>query len=161
MRRKDRNISDHGMMCDIIRENNVAVVSMIDGDMPYGVMMNYAPRFDGDSISLIFHCSRSGRKFDCLSKRPEVSVFINDSKNTRIVDAGKAASQWTTHYRSVILTGKIRFVEDLEEKRHAAEAFMSHYTEGAVDLPETALKAVLFMELACETIRGKQNPMER
>lgn len=158
IRRKDRHVTDFDEISDIIRRNHTGVISMVDGCLPYGVMMNYGALFEGNKITLIFHGAKSGRKLDCLRKNPQVSVFINDVENMQVIDAGTASSKWTTHYRSVILSGNIRLLDDLPAKRQAAEKFMRHYTQGELELPDAVLNATLFMELEATHISCKKNP---
>lgn len=161
MRRAEREITDFKILQEIIRENNSAVISMVDGEIPYGVMMNYAPVFENDKVKFIFHGAKEGRKIDCLRKNPSVSLFINDIKRMEIISGGAISSKWTTYYRSIIATGKIRFIEDLREKMFIAECFMRHYTDGEILLPESALNATIFFELIPEQISGKENSKKR
>ena len=157
MRRKERNITNPETIKEILKANHLAVVSMIDGNIPYAVMMNYAPEWKGEEVRLIFHCAKAGRKFDCLNQNPFVSVFINDENREQVINAGKESCKWTTHYRSIILSGKIRFIEDLSSKRQMAKVFMLHYTDGEIELSEVMLNSILFLELKPQLISGKQN----
>lgn len=158
MRRRDREISDPAELREILDANNTAVLSMIDDGEPYGVMMNYAPVYEGDEITLLFHSALAGRKIDCLRRNPAVSILINDFGRTKVIDAGARGFDWTTHYRSAVLTGNVRFIDDFAERRPAAERFMRHYYGGPIELPDAALRATLFFEVKVERITGKQNP---
>lgn len=159
MRRRDREISDPAELREILDANNCAVLSMCDGGEPYGVMMNYAPVYEGNQITMIFHSAAAGRKVDCLRRNPAVSILINDFGRTRVIDAGARGFDWTTHYRSVVLTGNVRFIDDFAERRPVAERFMRHYYHGGpIDIPDAALRATLFFEVKVERITGKQNP---
>mgnify|MGYP001229529201 CR=1 FL=1 len=62
MRKKNREITDPTIWREILDANNTAVLSMIDGGEPYGVMMNYAPVYQNDRIKLVFHAALEGRK---------------------------------------------------------------------------------------------------
>ncbi len=161
MRKKNREITDPAIWREILDANNTAVLSMIDGGEPYGVMMNYAPVYQNDRIKLVFHAALEGRKVDCLRSHPQVSVFINDAGRTRIISAGAESAHWTTHYRSLILTGKARFVEDPAAKRTALVEFMRHYTAGPIAAPDEVLAITLFFEVEVERITGKENPSSR
>lgn len=158
MRKKKREIADPAAIREIIANNNSAVLSMIDGAFPYGVMMNYAPVFEDSRVKLIFHCAPEGRKIDCLRENPAVSVFINDSERTRIVGAGAESAHWTTWYRSAVLAGEVRFLDDPAEKRLAVEQFMRHYTDGDINLPEQVLNVTCVFELNVDIVTAKQNP---
>ncbi len=157
IRRSACAITDFATIAEIVRGNNSAVLSMVDGVTPYGVMMNYAPVFDGEELRLIFHGAASGRKTDCLKNNPAVSVFINDAAKTQIVDAGSESARWTTRYRSVVLAGEVCFAAGLSEKQRMAEAFMRHYTAGEIRLPDAALNAAAFFAFTARHVSGKQN----
>lgn len=160
MRRKDREITDFNLIADIIRKNNSAVVSMVDGDKPYGVMVNYAPVMDGRSVSLVFHGAAEGRKVSCLRANPAASIFINDRCAEEVILKGdKPSGRSTTHYRSVMLQGTVRLVDDLEEKRPLAKAFLEHFGHSGVEMPpDQALAVTQFFLFTAGEITGKQNP---
>ncbi len=158
MRKQKREITDPAVIREIIGKNNSAVISMTDGAFPYGVMMNYAPIFEDSQVRLIFHCAPEGRKTDCLRENPSVSVFINDPERTKIVGSGAESAHWTTWYRSVVLEGEVRFIDDPPEKRAAMEQFMRHYTDGEIILPEQVLNVTCVFVLKADKITAKQNP---
>lgn len=162
-RRRDREITDFAVIADILRGNHTAAVSLVDGDRPYGVMLNYAPviRDDDHTIRLIFHCATAGRKLDCIRRNPAASIFVNDARAERIdLQGDRPSGNSTTRYRSVILQGSIRLADDLAERRRLAETFLRHYAPAdvPVDLPpDAALAATQFLVFTAEAVSGKQN----
>ena len=159
MRRKDREITDFSQIAEIVERNNSAVVSMVDGDKPYGVMLNYAPVITGNGVSLIFHGATEGRKVDCLRRNPSASVFINDREVEEVVLRGERPSgKTTTHYRSVILAGEVQIVDDLQERRRLCEIFLRHFGTTDIEMPpEQMLARTQFFLFTAEEISGKQN----
>lgn len=160
MRRKDRMITDFSTIKEIVNGNNAAFIAMTDEGKPYGVMLNYAPVFDGEVLRLIFHSASAGRKIDILKSNPDVAVFINDHNAMKIVNAGSDSSNWTTHYRSVSIEGTARFITEIDEKRSIAEKFMRHFTESEINIPSQVLDITSFFEVLAHSISGKQNPNE-
>lgn len=158
MRRQEREIRNPSDIQDILRRNNLAVVSMLDGSRPYGVMTNYAFSLEDGRVVLYFHGASEGRKADCLRRNPAVSVFVNDAQTTELVGYGTEACRWTMRYASVVLEGSMRILEDPEEKRDAMRRFMRHYTDRDVVLPDAALRATMVMKLVPDAISGKRNP---
>ncbi len=159
MRRTDREIINFDIIKEIINTNNLAVISMCNGDVPYGTMLHYAPVFNEDNkVKLIFHCAGNGRKNDFLHNNPEVSIFICDNANTRIVSGGHIGIKWTTHYRSVVVAGAVRWLENRDEKRVAAHAFMGHFSEETMEITDAHLDMTAFFEVEARSISGKQNP---
>lgn len=160
MRRKDREITDFRQIADVVQRNNSAVVSMIDGDKPYGVMLNYAPIVSDGGIELIFHGATEGRKVDCLRRNSAASVFINDRQVEEVVlTDGKASGNTTTHYRSVVLGGEVRLVDGMDERRRLCEVFLRHFgEEGGIEMPpEQMLTRTQFFLFTAKEISGKQN----
>jgi len=158
MRRREREITDRMTLRQIICNNNQAVISMTDGVTPYGVMLNYAPLFDGKRLTMYFHAAEDGRKLDILRQNPAVSVFVNDVANTKIISAGSNSANWTTHYRSVILSGSIKLLTDYAQKDDAIRIFMRHYTDEPVEFPEAVLERTMMLKLTVDRMTGKQNP---
>ena len=162
-RRRDREITDFRVIADILRTNHTAAVSLVDGDRPYGVMLNYAPdlRDDDPRVRLIFHCATAGRKLDCLRRNDCAAVFVNDVRAERLDLMGdRPSGRSTTRYRSVLLQGRIRLVDDLAERRRLAESFLRHFAsdDAPVDLPpDAALAATQFLVFTAEAVSGKQN----
>lgn len=157
-RRRDREITDRMTLRQIICNNNQAVISMTDGVTPYGVMLNYAPLFDGKRLTMYFHCALDGHKIDILRQNPAVSVFVNDVEKTKIVNAGSNSAKWTTHYRSVILSGTIKLLTDYAQKDDAIRIFMRHYTDEPVEFAEAVLERTMILKLNVDRMTGKQNP---
>ena len=159
MRRKDREITDTAVIHDVIRHNNSAVMSLIDHDKPYGVMLNYAPLFQDGTVSLIFHGATEGRKVDCLRHNPAASIFINDHGVEKVLLKGeKPSGQSTTQYRSVILSGTVRLIDDIAEKRKLAALFLGHFGSHGIDMPpDQALAATQFFLFTADEMTGKQN----
>lgn len=162
MRRKDREILDPGIFREILMANNSAYVSLVDNGAPYGIMMNYAPRFLGGEIQLLFHGAQEGRKIDCLRQCPQACVFINDRQAEAVSLQGERPSgRTTTHYRSLILQGTMHFLPDGEEKRLAAQCFLQHFAQGGGEVempPEAMLAKTAFLLFRPASITGKANP---
>lgn len=159
MRRKDREITDFIHIAEIVERNNSAVVSMVDGDKPYGVMLNYAPIITANGVSLIFHCATEGRKIDCLRRNPAASVFINDREAEAVVlTDGRPSGKTTTHYRSVVLAGEVQIVDDLSERRRLCEIFLRHFGTADIEMPpDSVLAKTQFFLFKADEISGKQN----
>jgi uncharacterized protein len=107
MRRKDREISDRGEMMDVIRAGKYAVIALCRESEPYLVTMSYG--FDEATESFYFHGAKKGQKIDFLKVNPNACLTV-------IQDKGYQTGHCTHAYRSVIVRGKMRLVEDPEER---------------------------------------------
>ncbi|MGN0866400.1 MAG: pyridoxamine 5'-phosphate oxidase family protein [Oligosphaeraceae bacterium] len=162
MRRKDREILDPRIFREILEENNTVFVALVDQGLPYGILMHYAPWFSGDSPALILHCAKEGRKIECLRQSPRACLFIHDKGEAKVILNGdRPSGRTTTHYRSLMLQGTMRFLPDGEEKRQAARILLTHFAPkgGEIEMPpESALEKTEFLLFQPEEITGKSNP---
>lgn len=127
------------------------VLSVIgDGGAPYGVPLNFY--FDEESYSIFFHGAKVGHAVDSLRKDNRASFCIMD-------EGVKLEGDWAFTVKSVILFGKIEFVEDLKKTEKACRAIAGRFDGGSdyIDKEiEKALSRVQVLELHIEHITGKR-----
>lgn len=138
---------------DILASCNLGTLSMVTPDgLPYGVPINYS--FDAKKNALYLHCAIKGKKLDCLNYQPMVSFSVY--RNPTIVE-----EKFTTHYESVLVTGRAEVLSDPEEKRKVLFDFsMALAPAGAYRLEEVIDKywhAVAIIKIAIEKMEGKRN----
>ena len=162
MRRKDREILDPRVFREILEENNTVFVALVDQGLPYSILMHYAPWFSGDRTVLILHSAREGRKIQCLRQSPRACLFLHDRGEAKVILHGdKPSGRTTTHYRSLMLQGTMRFLPEGEEKRQAARLFLAHFApqgSGIEMPPDALLEKTEFLLFVPEEITGKSNP---
>lgn len=149
MRRKDRAMSKDFAM-EIIDKARYGILSMIDGDQPYGVPLSIVR--DGDH--LYFHSAMDGRKVKVLEANSKVSVafvgevnipenFTKDELDEIAKDSSKAvqliSSVFTTEFESAIVDGVANLVEDKEEKIRAMKLICEKYTPSKMDYFDMAI----------------------
>lgn len=154
MRRKDREMNiEFGL--EVIDKSRYGVISMIDEDNePYGIPLSIVR----DENILYFHSAMDGRKVKVFKKNPNVSVaFIGETKipenytkdelDEIVKDESKAvlliSSVFTTEYESAVVKGKIKLLEDEEEKIKAMKLICEKYTPTKMDYFNIAIKAGL------------------
>lgn len=135
---------------DILKKATSGVLCVLgDGDYPYGVPLSYA--VSGDK--LYFHCALKGHKVDALKKHEKASFTVIETDQI-------VPEEYTTYFRSVIAFGKVRFVENEEEKRQAlmllAEKYSAAFLDGAPKEIESKLKGVCVLEFGMEHLSGKE-----
>ncbi len=74
---------------------------------PYGIPLNYV--FLPEENALCLHCANEGKKNDILKENPEVCFTI-------VGEAELNQMGLTTNYKSAVIQGGARFVEDENEK---------------------------------------------
>ena len=148
LRRKNQLLSEEETM-EILRSCTSGVLAVAgDDDYPYAVPLSYVYR-DG---KLYFHCAAEGHKIDSIRRNNKVSFCVIQADDV-------IQKTFTTHYKSVIVFGKARILEDENDKRHALECLVKKYSpdyihEGQVEI-EHDLKIVCLVEVAIEHMTGK------
>ena len=121
------------------------------GDYPYVVPLNFV-YLDG---RIYFHCSKTGRKLDCISKNRKVCFEVDEFIGLKEEDNPCATSAF---YRSVIAFGEARILEDMKQKQDALRKIVSKYSHGdGYSFAEQELDRVAVVEIAVNRLTGKQN----
>ncbi len=129
MRRSAQQLSQEE--CERILERNTSGVLAVmgDGGYPYAVPLSYV-YVDG---SLYFHCAKSGHKLDAIRGCSRVSFCVTDQDEI-------VPEKYTTCFRSVIVFGRARILEDEAEIRRSIEALARKYAPG--DTEENRTKEI-------------------
>ena len=95
-----------------------AGVLALTGDkaFPYAVPLSYV--YDGAHI--YFHSATEGHKIDAIQRNPNASFAVIDQDEV-------IPEKYTTAYRSVVVFGSIRIIEDEGEKRSAVRKLAVKY----------------------------------
>ena len=133
---------------EILERNTSGVLSIIDGDVPYGVPLSYVAA----NGKIYFHCALSGRKTDALMQCPSVSFCIIDKDEI-------IPEKFTTYFKSVIVSGSISFVTDMADKERYLGLIADRFSPG-IDGKDAevggALSHVTILELNPTSITGKK-----
>ena len=149
MRKKEREITDLSEIEGIIQKAQVCRIAMVDGNQPYIVPVC----FGYEKGALYVHGALVGRKIDVLKKNNRV-CFEMDA-DVEIRNAEKAC-QFSLKYRSVIGTGKARFLENDKEKARALNVIMKHYSDRDFTFSKPDLDSVLVWKIEIESMSGKK-----
>jgi nitroimidazol reductase NimA-like FMN-containing flavoprotein (pyridoxamine 5'-phosphate oxidase superfamily) len=127
--------------------NGVLAVAGDDG-YPYTVPMSYVYQ-DG---RLLFHCAVEGHKLDAIRRDDRVSFCVVDREEV-------VPEKFATIFRSVIVFGRAKIVEDESERRHMLEAINAKYApgleaKGNVEI-ERNWNRVALVEVRIEHMTGK------
>lgn len=134
---------------EILRNGRECVIAVSgDDNYPYAVPINYV--YDGEHIYL--HSAKQGHKIDALKRNPKMSLCV-------VAQGDIVPEEFTTYFRSAIVFGKAKFVENEEEKIEALRKLSDKYSPGIDPTDEIAkfLKAVEIIEIAIDTMTGKES----
>ena len=150
MRRKKQALSLEE--CTAILNSGTSGVLAVagDDDYPYAVPISYVY----DSSKLYFHCAKAGHKLDAIRRNSKVSFCVIDKDQI-------VPEEYTSYFRSVIVFGNIRILENDQEKWAAIEKLAIKYApndnaanrENAIDR-EWAPLCVL--EMSIDHMTGKE-----
>lgn len=120
-----------------------------DDDYPYAVPVNFA--YSDNKI--FFHGATEGYKVDAVRKNDKVSFCT-------VAKADIIADKYNCLYLSAIAFGKIRIIEDSQEKQKAMELIIDKYSKefksGGLDYIKTAWDDVMTFEIQIEHVTGKK-----
>ncbi|MCH5280526.1 MAG: pyridoxamine 5'-phosphate oxidase family protein [Lachnospiraceae bacterium] len=116
MRRNRQQLTEEDCISILEKNSSGVLAALGDGDYPYAVPLSYVY----DDGALYFHCAKSGHKLDAIKKYPKVSFCIVDQDQV-------IPEEYTTYFRSVIVFGQAKILEDDKEIREAIERLAQKY----------------------------------
>lgn len=120
-----------------------------DDDYPYAVPLSYVYH-DG---KIFFHCAKTGHKLDAIVRNEKVSFCVIGQDKV-------IPHEYTTYFRSVIVFGKARVLDNDDEKRGALETLAARYSpdheQGRLQEIDQQFKQVCLVELTIEHMTGKE-----
>lgn len=135
----------------VLKKEVRGVLSVLgDNDYPYGLPINYW--YSEEDNKIYFHGAKEGHKIDAITKHDKVSFCVYD-KGVQI--EGKKGLD----YKSVIVFGKIKIVQDKEKTVQICKELSSQFDFGEEYIQEEIkkfLKFVMCLELTPEHICGKK-----
>ena len=106
---------------EILKKEPRGVLSVLgDDDYPYGMPINhYYCEEDG---KIYFHGGRMGHKIDAMRRHDKVSYCVYDSGYRR-------DGEWALNISSVIVFGRVEFIEDREKVYEIARLLSYKFTD--------------------------------
>ena len=111
----------HEVCIQLLRQELRGVLSVLgDDDYPYGMPINhyYCPE-DG---KLYFHGGKAGHKIDAMKRHSKASFCVYDQGFRR-------EGEWALNIQSVIVFGRIEWIEDQETTNRIARALSLKFTD--------------------------------
>lgn len=136
----------------ILNSATAGVLSVLgDNGYPYAVPVSYV--YSGRKIYI--HSALHGHKIDAILENPKISfcVIAQDDIKPR---------EFTTYFKSVIVFGRARIIEDDEEKMMALRLLAERYSDDTVTDAMTAkeisggFNRLLMIEITVEHMTGKE-----
>jgi len=151
MRKSRQEIKDRAVLEEILEGAEICRLSMLDGELPYIVPVNYG--YHGGHIYI--HSAPEGRKIDLLKRNSQVCFEVEDTVE---IVKGEEACDWTTRYRSVVGYGTVEILTDVRGKQEGLEVIMAqHGAPEKVSFDDKNLKRMVILKLRITSLSGKQS----
>lgn len=149
LRKKRQQLSPEE--CELVLRESPRGVMAVQGDddYPYTVPLNFY--YNPENQHIYFHGAKKGHKIDAMKRNDKVSFCVLGTPYHQPDD-------WAWTVRSVIVFGRIHFIEDREEHLKAISAIGLKYFPDAQSAAEAVKKSgndTLCYELIPEQITGK------
>jgi hypothetical protein len=149
MRRSKQELSPQDCV-EILKNEPRGVLSLLGEDgYPYGIPMDHW--YNEKDGKLYFHGAKTGHKIDALKACDKVSYCVYDQ-------GYRKEGEWALNIRSVVVFGRIRFVEEPDKTVEICTNLCQKFTDDADHLARELAQAgssVLCLELTPEHITGK------
>ena len=135
----------------ILEKNTSGTLAVLgDGDYPYAVPLSYV-YYDN---TIYFHCAKSGHKLDAIREHDKVSFCVIDQDAV-------VPQEYTTYFRSVIVFGRARKIEEQDEMRRAIEILAEkYYPDDSQDnrnvFIDKEFSALCMIKIEIEHMTGKE-----
>lgn len=149
MRRIKQQLSEDATIKVLERGTNGILSVIGDDGYPYGVPLSYV--YNKGKIYL--HCAKKGHKLDAMAKNNKVCFTVVDKDEV----VGQAL---TSYFRSVIVFGTARVLEDPEEKLQShlilSNKYSGEFQEEIQKEIKRAYDHMLMIEIDIKHMTGKE-----
>ena len=149
---KSREIAIQSALDEIIAKSQHCSMAMVDkNNEPYVLPMNF-----GYADGVVYlHSAPEGKKVEILRNNNRVCLAFSTDHVLRHQNEDVACS-YSMKYRSVLVYGKVEFIDDPAEKRRVLNILMKQYT-GRDDFHyhDPAINNVLVYKVVAEKMEGR------
>ncbi len=130
IRRKEKEISNKNEMLAILENAKYITIAMCADNEPYLVTLSHG--YDRERNCIYFHCAREGKKIDILKDQNKVW-------GQALMDKGYVQGSCDHLYATTQFMGRVTFVENSDEKKHALEVMINALEDDPQKVPDTQL----------------------
>ena len=160
MRRANRQITDPAEVRALIERCHTVRVGAVDEDGVFVVPLNFGYGWVGGHLVLYLHSASEGRKAEAFSRGPRVAIEMDVELG---VITGGYACAYSFSYQSIMGSGLISPVANVDEKRRALELIMRHMapdaphdSSGKFSFSDEAVERVAIFRIDVDELAAKQ-----
>jgi hypothetical protein len=135
----------------VIRSCKTCWLAMSQNNFPYVLPMNFA--LEGDSI--ILHSAQHGRMWETIKVNPQVCINWNVGEDLAWQDV-KVGCSYRVKAKSVLVEGKVEFINDFDEKTRCLQLLMAQYSNLEFKFSRPAVENVGIVKVKIEKITAKE-----
>ena len=156
MRRKDRAVEDREEIKKMVEACGECSLAFNGEEYPYVIPINFGEVWDGEKVSLYFHCAKEGEKIERMKRDNRVSFSMYILEELKIF---APACKSTIVYSSVCGIGRLESVEEKEEKIRGLDAIMRHLDKKTehFEFNEKVVEQTAVLKLTVEQITAKSS----
>ncbi len=152
IRRKEKEIENKDEMISIIESVQYITVAMSLNNEPYLVTLSHG--YDRENNCIYFHCAQDGKKVDILRENNVVWGQALD-------DHGYVDGSCDHLYATTQFKGRVSFIEDSKEKRHALSIMIDQLESDPAkviepQMTEKSIKSVNIGRIDIDYMSGKK-----
>ena len=117
MRRKEKQIPSKDEIIEILKKTKYITIAMCENNNPYLITLTHG--YDPKQNVIYFHCAKKGKKIEILRKN-------NLVWGQALIDNGYIHGKCDHLYTTAHFSGKVTFINDRAEKKHALETMIQH-----------------------------------
>jgi uncharacterized protein len=125
MFKEEKEIKEDKIINKIIMNGKFMNIALCRDNQTYIVTLSYG--YDLKNNCFYYHCANKGYKLDIIKLNPFVCATI-------VEDHGYVDNDCSHKYRSLVIWGKLRIVEDMDEKIHGFDVLFNHLEKKSKDL---------------------------
>lgn len=158
MRRSDREVINQEAIINIINDCSCCRLGLNDDGEVYIVPLNFGFEYKDGQYVFYFHSAKQGRKIDIIGRNPNVGFELDTHHEVYSKEPSDIACNCSARFQSVIGTGVVSFVTDLEEKKRGLLLLMRHSTgKPNWTFDEKRLEAVEVIKLVVTALSCKEH----
>lgn len=150
MRRARQQLSAEESISILKNATSGTLALLGDGGYPYSLPISYVYS-DG---KLYFHSALRGHKIDAIRQCDKASFSVIEKDDVK-------PKEYTTYFRSVICFGRIRIIDNPDEKLRTVRLLGNRYNPGDDEALkheiEKSAKAMCMIEFTIEHLTGKES----
>ncbi len=156
IRRKDRAMDNDWIRAFLVRAEFGTMATM-QGDQPFLVTRNFV--YDEKTHTIYLHGAKQGRTMENAGGGPK--VCFNASEAGRLLPHARAKG-FSTEFAGVVVFGRLRVVQEMEEARHGLQLLCDKYfphLEPGTDYEPTTdddLRVTAVLRIDIESWSGKE-----